>query len=102
MSRQQWFASQQTKAERFSDMENHLSSQGERLSDKTDDPEAKNYDEATEIFFNGVKLARAGDFGAASPQIACAYLLNSRSINFSMTLPQDLDVVKKNKILECH
>ena len=61
-----------------------------RLSNKTTDPEVANYDEANEIFASGVKLARIGDFDAAVPQIATAYLLDGRSINFMSTL-QDED-----------
>ena len=61
------------------------------LTQKTDDPEAKNYDEATDIFLSGVKLARNGDFEAACPQIACAYILDSRSINFTMNQSSPLE-----------
>ena len=60
----------------------------EPLSKRTGDPQAKDYDEACEIFKNAVSLARAGDLQAACPQIACAYLLDGRSINFCLKPPE--------------
>jgi len=59
----------------------------EPLSPRTNDPEALLLDEAYELFFNGVKLARAGDLAAGCAQIACAFLLDDRSINFVPVLP---------------
>ena len=54
----------------------------------TSDPEAADHDEACELFLNGLRLARGGDLAAGVPQIACAYLLDSRSINFLLQLPE--------------
>ncbi len=59
----------------------------EPLGPRTNDPEALDLDEAYELFFNGVKLARAGDLAAGCAQIACAFLLDDRSINFVPDLP---------------
>ena len=100
MSREQWYAStQRASAQRGRVVENIRVS--ERLSEKTDDPEARDHDEATQLFYNGVKLARiSGDFEAASAQIACAYLLDSRSVNFVGGIPENLDAAKKNMILD--
>ena len=72
----------------------------DRFSDKTDDPEAKDHDEATEIFFSGIKLARSGDIKGAGPQIACAFLLDSRSINYTVALPPGLTADQQNKVLD--
>ena len=99
MSRQQWDSLKTTKSELRLDWEN-LGIQDDRFSDKTDDPEAKDHDEATEMFYNGIKLARSGDFLAAGPQIACAFLLDGRSINYTFGLPPGLTAAQKNKILD--
>ena len=60
-----------------------------QVSTKTSDPEAADYDEAAELFFQGVKLARIGDLEAGCAQIATAFLLDGRSINFSVFVPQN-------------
>jgi tetratricopeptide (TPR) repeat protein len=96
MSREDWYDI--NKKKQRSDWENL--GRKEKFSSKTSDPEAKNYDEATALFLNGVELARRGDFGAAAPQIACAYLLDSRGVNFTVALPPDLPKDKETKILE--
>ena len=72
----------------------------DNYSSKTSDPEAKNYEEATEIFLKGIQLARSGDLGAACPQIAHAYLLDSRSVNFAVALPPGYPKERKAKILD--
>ena len=97
MSRQEWFNSAQQSGSNFADL--GIGVAGEKVSEKTDDPEAQDYDEATEMFYNGLRLNRLGDLDAATHQIACAFLLNSRSINFATRLPTDLDQTKKNMIL---
>lgn len=94
MSRQQWY----TLVGRKHEIESIVAS--DRLSEKTDDPEAKDYDEATEIFHNGVRLARSGDMNGGASQIACAYFLNSRSINFILAIPEEIDPTMKNLILD--
>lgn len=52
------------------------------LAGKTGDPEAADCDEAAELFLQGVRLARSGDLEAGCAQIATAFLLDGRSINF--------------------
>ena len=98
MSRQEWFNSAQRSGSEAADL--GIAVAREKVSEKTDDPEAQDYDEATEIFYNGLKLARLGDLDAATPQIACAFLLNSRCINFATSLPTDLAQTQKNMILD--
>lgn len=71
-----------------------------KLSSLTSDPEAADHDEACEIFLNGLRLARGGDLAAGVPQIACAYLLDSRSINFLIQLPEDCVETKRNFVLD--
>lgn len=57
------------------------------LKDRTTDPEAKNLDEATDIFRTGLKRARKGHIRQAVPLIATAFLLDTRSIKFLHVLP---------------
>jgi len=57
------------------------------LEGRTADPEALDYDEASDLFLQGIRLARGGDLAAGRPQIATAYLLDGRSINFCSVLP---------------
>lgn len=52
------------------------------------------------LFANGVRLARAGDLANATPQIATAYLLDSRCNIFAPVLPDDIDAESKNFILD--
>ena len=52
MSREHWYAGKVTKEETSWD---NLAKKP--LTQKTDDPEAKNYDEATDIFLSGVSQA---------------------------------------------
>jgi tetratricopeptide (TPR) repeat protein len=59
------------------------------------DPEAADYDEAADLFFQGLRLARTGDLSAARAQIATAYLLDSRSINFSMHTSNNPEIQEK-------
>jgi hypothetical protein len=57
------------------------------LEGRTTDPEALDWDEASEIFLNGLRCARRGDLEAGQVQIATAFLLDGRSINFCFALP---------------
>jgi tetratricopeptide (TPR) repeat protein len=57
------------------------------LKGRTTDPEALDFDEASGLFLNGIKLARRGDLKAAVAQVATAYLLDGRSINYYPVLP---------------
>ena len=57
------------------------------LEGRTTDPQALEWDEACEIFQGGVYCARRGDLHAGRAQIASAFLLDSRSINFCLELP---------------
>jgi len=82
MSRERWFSQVNTLATSWREAFHH-----EPLAGRTEDPCADAFDEAAEIFFNGVKLAGEGDLKAASAQIACAYLLDDRSINFCYKFP---------------
>ena len=97
MSRQEGLNSAQRSGSKAADL--GIGVAREKVSEKTDDPEAQDYDEATEMFYNGLRLNRLGDLDGATHQIACAFLLNSRSINFATRLPTDLDQTKKNMIL---
>ena len=94
MSRDYWF----DKKKERTDWENLIKK--EKFSLKTSDPEAKNYDEATEMFLKGVRLARRGDLAAAAPLISCAYLLDGRSVNFARGLPPNTPPEKKDLILD--
>jgi tetratricopeptide (TPR) repeat protein len=95
MSRQQWFERGDRSGQEF----NNLVRRSEKLLEKTDDPQAKDFDEAVELFRRGLKLARSGgDLEVAAPQITCAYLLNSRSVTFIPKIP-DNPVDQKNKHL---
>ena len=94
MSRDYWF---DKKRER-TDWENLIKK--EKFSLKTSDPEAKNYDEATQMFLKGVRHARRGDLSEAAPLIACAYLLDGRSVNFARGLPPNMPPEKKDLILD--
>ena len=96
MSRESWYAGMTagTAATSFASLG---TAAPKKYSAKTTDPAAADHDEACEIFLNGLRLARSGDFAAACPQIACAYLLDSRSINFIIKLPDDS---KKNFVLD--
>ena len=82
MSRENWYAKTQSK--HSIDAEPRKG----KFSDLTNDPCAKLYDEANEIFSTGVKLARSGDFDAAIPQIACAYLLDGPALTLRSHFPR--------------
>jgi tetratricopeptide (TPR) repeat protein len=96
MSRQQWFE----KGDRYGhELDDLVGLRREKLSERTDDPEAKDFDEAVELFCNGLKLARSGgDLEVAAPQITCAFLLSGRSVTFIPNIP-DNPVDQKNKHL---
>ena len=47
------------------------------LNGRTTDPEAMDFDEASDLFFHGLKFARRGDLKAGRAQIATAYLLDT-------------------------
>ncbi|OEU21565.1 hypothetical protein FRACYDRAFT_235189 [Fragilariopsis cylindrus CCMP1102] len=98
MSSQESFSSAQRSGSEAADL--CIAVAKEKVSEKTDDPEAQNYDEATEMFYNGLRHERLGNLNAATLQIACAFLLNSRSINFATALPTGLDQTKKDMILD--
>lgn len=93
MSRDNWFSnarhstvlpnSDQADAETLAFM------QHKPLAHRTSDPEAADYDEAAELFVQGLRLARAGDLDAGRAQIATAYLLDGRSIKFVLAEPQN-------------
>lgn len=97
MSREIWYS----QAAGTKDSFQSLGSAPKKLSLLTSDPQAADHDEACELFLNGVRLARtSSDFAAAIPQIACAYLLDSRSVNFTVKLPEDIDGGKENFVLD--
>ncbi|GFH52501.1 hypothetical protein CTEN210_08977 [Chaetoceros tenuissimus] len=85
MSRKQWTNQMRTKSQ--VDVNNLHQYRHVPLAPKTSDPEALNLDEASDIFQIGVKNARDGDLKAACPQIATAFLLDGRSVNFVPMLP---------------
>jgi tetratricopeptide (TPR) repeat protein len=77
------------------------------LEGRTTDPAALDFDEASSLFLNGIKLARRGDLEAARSQVATAYLLDGRSINFypGVPLPEEardiaLDPILLNELLQ--
>lgn len=57
------------------------------LEGRTTDPKALDYDEAVRIFFSGLRQARRGDIESGGAQIATAFLLDGRSINYLTILP---------------
>ena len=60
----------------------------EPLSGRTEDPRAKDFDDAVELFQSGLKLARhRGDLEAACDRIATAYLLHEPSFKFCGSYP---------------
>lgn len=91
MSRQDWFFECRDHS-LIPDDESQVRSNFEHtpMSGRTSDPEALNWDEACEIFFNGVRLARCGDIKAARANIATAYLLDPRAINYVHFLPDHM------------
>ena len=85
MSRESWYAGVRQKSASFSEEDEEQlwqALQHRKLEGRTSDPEAAEYDEAADIFFQGIQLARHGDLTAGCAQIATAYLLDGRSINF--------------------
>lgn len=99
MSREDWYAgmAKGTAATSFASLG---TSAPRKLSSLTSDPEAADHDEACELFLQGLRLARSGDFEAAVPQIACAYLLDSRSVKFILKFPQNSEAFKRNYVLD--
>jgi len=83
MSRESWYELTGSSASDWREASQH-----KPLKGRTTDPEALEYDEASELFLHGIKLARRGDLDAGRSQIATAYLLDGRSINFMPLLPQ--------------
>jgi hypothetical protein len=71
-----------------------------RISNKTSDPQAADFDEAKLLFAQGVACARAGDLDTGAIQISTAYLLDGRSINFVQKLPEDIEANQKNYVLD--
>jgi tetratricopeptide (TPR) repeat protein len=61
----------------------------EPLKNRTSDVEAANLDEAIQLFRSGLRRARHGHVDQAVPLIACAYLLDSRAIEFVPFLPHN-------------
>ncbi|KAI2512468.1 hypothetical protein MHU86_1921 [Fragilaria crotonensis] len=57
------------------------------LRNRTTDPEAADLDEAVTLFRSGLRHARGGQIELGLPQIACAYLLDARAIQFRTLLP---------------
>lgn len=97
-TQKEWYSQAQSKKISIHD---DADSDYERLqSKKTTDPEANDYMEAIEIFRNGMKLARMGDYEAAISQLACAYLLDTRSVNFAMCQTKDVPKDKLDKVLD--
>ena len=91
MSRQQWFE----KTDRSEQELDGFVGRSEKLLEKTDDPEAKDFVQAVELFRQGLKLARSGgDLKLAANQITCAFLLNNRSVAITM---DKLDNLKDQK-----
>jgi len=83
MSREKWFKDAAPQKKLNGETLKDLFDSNTRTTLKpTDDPDVALWEEAIELFENGTRLARLGDLAAASPQIACAYLLDGRSIKF--------------------
>lgn len=99
MSREDWYAGM-AKGTAPTSFASLGTSAPRKLSLLTSDPEAADHDEACELFLQGLRLARCGDFAAAVPQIACAYLLDSRSIKFILKLPANSEAFKKSYVLD--
>ena len=67
---------------------------------KTNDPEAFDYDEASQTFLDGMKFARQGDYVKAIPYIGRAFLLDDRSVKFTLEPPQNLDPEEKYRVMD--
>lgn len=61
------------------------------LATRTTDPEAASYDEASRLVQTGLQHARSGSIDVGLPLIACAFLLDSRVIEFKPVLQHNED-----------
>ncbi|KAI2512464.1 hypothetical protein MHU86_1917 [Fragilaria crotonensis] len=61
------------------------------LASRTTDPEAASYDEASQLVQTGLQHARSGSIDVGLPLIACAFLLDTRAIEFKPVLEQNQD-----------
>ena len=98
MSRQQWAETRGDRSgQEFTDQQ---WSEHEKLVEKSDDPEAKDFVRAVELFRQGLKLARSGgDLELAANQITSAFLLNNnRSV--ALTLNKIDSLANKFLILD--
>jgi len=79
-----------------------ISQAHERISSKTSDPQAADFDEAKLLFAQGIACARSGDLETGAVQISSAYLLDGRSIKFVSKLADDIGSasIEKNYVLD--
>eukprot|EP00592_Proboscia_alata_P029743 CAMPEP_0194447364 /NCGR_PEP_ID=MMETSP0176-20130528/128966_1 /TAXON_ID=216777 /ORGANISM="Proboscia alata, Strain PI-D3" /LENGTH=374 /DNA_ID=CAMNT_0039274213 /DNA_START=155 /DNA_END=1279 /DNA_ORIENTATION=- len=79
-----------------------ISQAQERISSKTSDPQAADFDEAKLLFAQGIACARSGDLETGAVQISSAYLLDGRSIKFVSKLADDIGSasIEKNYVLD--
>lgn len=61
------------------------------LKTRTFDPEARDFDEAIEIFWSGVRCCRSGDLDQGSALLATSLLLDMRSFKFAVRLPEEAE-----------
>lgn len=61
------------------------------LGSRTTDPEAAGFDEAIQLVQTGLRHARSGSLEVGLPLIACAFLLDSRAIEFKPVLDLQKD-----------
>jgi len=100
--RQQW-SSLLHKEHRRSDrkdLASTISRAQERISTKTSDPQAADFDEAKILFAQGITCARSGDLETGAVQISSAYLLDGRSVKFVAKMADDIGACEKNYVLD--
>ena len=69
-------------------------------SDKTDNPEAADYDKANKLFLQGFASLREGDTKKNTENMLHAFVLNSRGANMIWHFPRGTSHVKKKVILD--
>lgn len=103
MSRQQWACLRGGQHHQHDDWRTLLHS-------RTSDPEAADLGEAIQLFRSGLRQARHGRIDQAVRLIACAYLLDCRSVTFLPVLPKEnreeaayriLDMIILQRLIDC-
>lgn len=99
MSRESWFRQCRPRSSTSNDWREAF--RHRRMEGRTTDPEAMDWDEASDIFFlQGLELARRGDYCGGRSHIATAYLLDTRSIKFMLRLPVGEEEEARDRVLD--